>query len=71
MTNDFAHRYPRINRFVMEHGWIEIGEDDFSRSFVRALDVGGLIWEGKPSYPSLDEALADLELGLAEWANDV
>ena len=35
--------YPAIARWVMEYGWIEIGHDDMSRSFVRALSVG-ILW---------------------------
>jgi hypothetical protein len=34
---------------------------------VRALDIGGLIWEGKAKYPSLDALLRDLENGLTAW----
>ena len=46
--------YPHVARWVRDFGWIEIGHDDFSRSMVRALDIGGMIWEGKPRYPTLD-----------------
>jgi hypothetical protein len=28
-----------------DDGCIELGQDDFSRSLVRILDSGGLIWE--------------------------
>lgn len=63
----FSENYPNIKRFVKEHGWIEIGYDDFSESFVRALDIGGMIWEGQPSYQSLDEALKELETALEAW----
>ena len=54
--------YPHIAEWVQDHGWIEIGQDEHSTSFVRALDIGGLVWEG-----SLDEAFQDLEAGLTEW----
>ena len=43
----------------MEYGWIEIGHDDMSRSFGRALDEGGLVWEGQEDYATLDDALRD------------
>lgn len=62
--------YPQTQRFVLEIGWIEIGYDDFSESFVRALDIGGLVWEGKANYASLDEALADLEQGIVQWLQE-
>ena len=60
-------RYPHVARWVQDFGWIEIGQDDFNRSMVRALDIGGLIWEGKSRYATLDEALRDLEQALAVW----
>lgn len=59
--------YPHVARWVRSEGWIEIGHDEWSRSFVRALDLGGTVWEGEPAYPSLDEALRALETGLAAW----
>ncbi len=37
---------------------------------VRALDMGGMIWEGKPAYASLDELLRDLESGLTAWLEE-
>ncbi|HLL47357.1 MAG TPA: hypothetical protein VK399_11650 [Longimicrobiaceae bacterium] len=49
----------------MQEGWIEIGRDDFSRSFVRALDIGGMVWEGAEEYDSLDDALRALDDGIA------
>ena len=57
--------YPTIARRVHEYGWIEIGQHALSRSCVRALDAGGLVWEGQAHYASLDDALHDLEAGLA------
>jgi hypothetical protein len=54
----------------MEYGWIEMGHDDMSRSFVRALDEGGLVWEGQEDYATLDDALQDLEEGLAAWRRE-
>ena len=64
--------YPHVARWVQDCGWIEIGQDDFSRrgahdSMVRALDIGGLVWEGEASYPSLDAALQDLDQALQAW----
>ena len=67
MKVSFEKIYPNISRWVDEHeGWIEIGYDADSplSSFVRALDCGGMLWEGKDSYDSLDEALQDLNAGL-------
>ena len=49
------------------NAWVEIGRDDCGRAFVRALDIGGLVWEGKQRYRSLDEALRALDQGISEW----
>jgi len=67
MTNSLEETYPNIARWVEVYGWIEIGQDDYSTSFVRALDVGGMVWEGSDNYETLDEAMQALEAGLAEW----
>jgi hypothetical protein len=67
MNGTFEHLYPHIARWVQAHGYIEIGYDDYSHSFVRAIDIGGMIWEGLEHYPTLDEALQALESTLAEW----
>jgi hypothetical protein len=66
MSASFEERFPHITAWVTGDGWIEIGRDDYSRSLVRALDGGGMVWEGKEEYATLDEALQALEEGLAE-----
>jgi hypothetical protein len=62
--------YPTVARWVIEYGWIEIGEGDTSRSFIRALDEGGLVWQGRAHYPTLDAALQDFETALAAWMHE-
>jgi hypothetical protein len=63
----FAGRYPHIARWVQD-GLVEIGWTGFgTASFVRALDEGGIVWEGTATYPSLDDALAALDAGIAAW----
>jgi hypothetical protein len=57
--------YPYVAAWVDGGGWIEIGQDDYSRSFIRILDTGGMVWEGKTKYPSLDAAIQDAEMALA------
>jgi hypothetical protein len=66
----FAKAYPNVARWVHGYGWIEIGEDLPGRSFIRALDEGGLIWEGEPAYPSVDAALQALDDALAKWLHE-
>jgi hypothetical protein len=63
MTN-FSSTYPNIAARTESYGWIEIGQDDDSQSFVRALDMGGMVWEGKSKYKTVDAALDDLETAI-------
>jgi hypothetical protein len=70
MAQSLDATYPTIARWVQEYGCIEIGQDEMSRSFIRALDEGGMVWEGRKSYPTLDAALQDLENGLAAWMQE-
>ena len=67
MAQHFEDTYPAIARGVTEFGWIEVGQDEMSRSFIRAIDEGGMIWEGREDYATLDAALQDLEAGIAAW----
>jgi len=74
MANSIEDTYPNIARWVNEHeGWIEIGYDlDSSlNSFIRALDSGGMLWQGKDSYGSLDEALQELDSALAQVLEEI
>ena len=65
-ADSFEARYPHIASWVQD-GWIEMGHDDCGRSFVRALDMGGLAWEGEGPYANLEEALRALDAGIAAW----
>lgn len=62
----FEHMYPHITRWVQSYGWIEMGADHYSRSLVRALDEGGMVWESKEDDTTLDEVLQTLEAFLAQ-----
>ena len=37
----FSKTYPNIAYWTESCGWIEIGYDEFSQSFMRVLDEGG------------------------------
>ncbi len=62
--------HPRLWRWVSEFGTIEIGYCAQTRSFIRVLDQGGKVWKGRPSYRTLDAALADAETGVSRWMKD-
>ena len=70
MARSLNATYPTIARWVHEYGWIAIGQDEMSRSFLRALDPGGMVWKGQEDYATLDDALQDLEAGLAAWMRE-
>jgi hypothetical protein len=63
----FEESYPNIANWVKSQGWIELGRDHYRPSLVRALDEGGMVWEGSADYGTLDEAFGALEMALAEW----
>ena len=69
MPDTFEQSYPHIARWVREYGWIEIGYDDYRRSFIRGLN-GDLIWEGQGPYATMDAALQELEAALAAWLDE-
>ena len=61
----FEAAYPHLAGWIMDSGWVELGRTGKTRSLARALDEGGMIWEGKESYIDLDELLRDLDEGIA------
>lgn len=67
----FAHAYPHISRWVTTHGWIEIGEDGYRHSFVRVLDMGGMVWEGGSFDMPLDEILRTVDMALANILREI
>jgi len=58
------HAYPHVAAWVDGGGWIELGQNEYSRSFIRILDIGGMLWEGATRYRSLDALLHDAETAL-------
>jgi hypothetical protein len=63
-------RYPSLSAWVNGGGWIEIGSDHYSNSFIRVLDTGGMVWEGEITYQSLDAALDAADTALARLEED-
>ena len=63
----FEASYPDLTRWVMGGGWVEIGRTDGSASMARALDEGGMVWEGKEHYAHMDDLLRELNEGIARW----
>lgn len=67
MATSFAELYPNLAYWVESFGWIELGQNDFSTSLIRVLDIGGMIWESEEQYDSLDAALQEAEEVVAAW----
>ena len=64
----FDEQYPNLAAWILDGDcWIELGTTDYSRSTVRILDIGGMIWESERSHASVAAALADAEQALAAW----
>jgi hypothetical protein len=70
MARSVDEAFPHLTEWVTTHGWIEIGYDDYNRSFIRALDSGGMVWEGRMVYATLDSALQALDDALATWMKE-
>ena len=66
----FENQYPTIARFVEAFGCIQSGEHEMTPSFVRAYDMGGTVYEGKSSYPTLEAAFQDLEAGIKAYVEE-
>lgn len=63
----FGVLYPNIVWWCEAQGWIEIGQDEFSDSMVRVLDVGGTVFEVEALSKSIGEALDEVDEFLEEW----
>ena len=65
----FSKNYPNVDWWVNTQGWVELGSDDYSNSWLRILDEGGMCWEDKDS-SSLDEALSEADRWLSSEIQD-
>jgi hypothetical protein len=70
VTPNFDESYPALSRWVRLQGWIEIGLVPGSRSLVRVLDEGGLIWESPSAGQDVDAALQAAEMAVDHWLRD-
>ena len=66
----FAEKYPNIAEWTTGGGLIELGYDENTNSFVRALDEGGFVWQGVAEYETMDAAFEALNAGLADWYDE-
>ena len=67
MPDYIEQLFTHLARWVKGYGWLEIGQDHYTGSFIRVLDEGGMIWQGDPQYETLDAALHAAEVAVAQW----
>jgi len=65
-----SETHPGITRWVEAHGTIEFGYCAYTRSAIRVLDEGGLVWQGRRSYKSFAAALADCEVNVSRLLHE-
>jgi hypothetical protein len=65
----FSEKYPNLDWWIDTHGWIELGSDENSSSWIRMLDIGGLCYEDENS-SSLDEALEKADIWTSKDIED-
>lgn len=65
----FDAQYPNIAQWVQD-GWIEMGQDEFSESFIRVLDAGGLVWESESTHKTVAAALAEADVAIGRLADE-
>lgn len=70
MDKVFDDLYPNITWWADGRGWIELGRDDFSRSMIRVLDIGGMLWEGMEKYETVAAAMDEAETFIGQWREE-
>lgn len=60
-------QFPHLSAWIQAgECWVEFGTNDYSRSLIRILDIGGMLWESDQEYETLDALLQAAEDALAE-----
>lgn len=70
MGTTFVEKYPSIARWLRHGGQIEIGQDEETDTFVRAIKNKVVSWKGQADYRTIDEALRDMETALGKISKD-
>jgi hypothetical protein len=67
----FAGLYPGIARWTREHGYIEMGYDYNTGTWVRAIEEGGMFWGGGNPRQTIEEWLHALEMGVRDLLKEL
>ncbi|MEM7792238.1 MAG: hypothetical protein AAF546_12615 [Verrucomicrobiota bacterium] len=65
-----AVRYINISDFINSGGHLSLGYEYGMETIACATDEGGVVWEGKSEYESLDALLEDAEDGIKKWIEE-
>ncbi len=65
-VSPLADKYPCVAALIREDGWIELGLQEYTRTYARALDMGGMLWSGGSRKMTLEELLEAMDDGLAK-----
>ena len=68
IKSDSSH--PHIALFLNNGGHLSLGYEYGVESIACASDEGGMIWNGKMKYASLEALLQDAEEGIKKWAEE-
>lgn len=59
--------FPHITYLINHGGGLDIGYSREMNLTAFAFDEGGVVWEGKTGYESLEDLLVDAESGIKQW----
>ncbi|EIC27871.1 hypothetical protein [Methylomicrobium album] len=63
-------KYPNITDLVNAGGGLNIEYTREMEAVAVAFDKGGMVWEGKSNYPSIEALLEDAEQGIGKWIEE-
>ncbi len=66
----FKKGFPGLALWADGWGWIEIGQDEHSRSLVRILDEGGMVWGSPDKMQNLEKALRAADESITKWIKE-
>lgn len=62
---NFSEKYPHINWWIENQGYLQLGGDEFNKSFVTVIDEGGVCFEAKNA-KTIEEGLESAEVFLSK-----
>ena len=57
---NFSKKYPHIHWWIENQGYLQLGGDEFNKSFVTVIDEGGVCFEAKNA-KTIEEGLESAE----------